>query len=108
MLTEDLLLFILTSVFCLVGSYAKEYLRLWNHCAAELSTKRIFVAAATATLVSFGLSDDLLSRFGMKGYPMSCFFIGLIGFELLERMSNIDGFLDVVRSFFKGGSNKDE
>ena len=106
MLTENVLLFMLTSTFCLVGAYAKEYLRLWNHCAAEISVKRIFVAAATATLVSFGVSDDLLARFGLKGYPMSCFFIGLIGFELLERMSNIDGFLDVVRSFFKGGNDK--
>ena len=106
MLTENLLLFILTSTFCLIGSYAKEYLRLWNRCATIISTKRIFVAAATATIIAFGVSDDLLARFGIKGYPMSCFFIGLIGFELLERMSNIDGFLDVVRSFFKGGNDK--
>lgn len=101
---ENALLFIITSAACLGGAYAKECQRLWNHCAAEISIRRLFAAAATATLVSFGFSDDLLSRFGLKGYPMSCFFVGLVGFELLERMSNIDGFIEVLKAFFKGGS----
>lgn len=103
MLDENALLFIATVVPSLAGAYAKECLRLWNNCAAEISKRRVFVAASTATLVAFGFSDDLLAHFGLKGYPMTCFFIGLIGFELLERMSNIDGILEFIRTFFKGG-----
>ena len=100
---EQVLLFVFTAALCLVGSFSKECLRMWQKATPCVSAMRVLVAGMSATMFAFGGSDYLHAHFGFKFYVTSCWVFGLVGFELLERSSRLDEILKFINEFLRGG-----
>jgi hypothetical protein len=57
-----------------------------------------------ATIAVYGISDLLIDKFGERVLPFASFLFGLLGFPLMEKLSTIDGALDLYKQF-KGSNN---
>ena len=106
MVQEQILLFVFTIAICLVGSFSKEYLRMWQKATPCVSITRVIVADAAATMFAFGGSDYLCEHFGLKAYITISWVFGMLGFEILERSSRLDEVLKFINEFILRGGNK--
>jgi hypothetical protein len=90
----------------LLGSYAKDYLNLINNREERMELKRTVISAFSGAftilaLLSFwdkGAVDVRLKLF-------LAFIFGMLGFQILERLSTIEGALNLMKEFwaFKNG-----
>ena len=93
--SEDILIFCIVLLLAFVGSVAKDYIAAFNG-EHRLSIVRILLSTVTACLLIMVFSDFLIDKLGIKGLVGVSFFAGLIGFELLQDISSIDGLLKLV------------
>lgn len=94
-INTSLLIIIITS---LAGSYGKDYLRIMKSTRPEkVSLSNVFLSTFTATLVIYGFSDMLVEKFGDKFLAFASFVCGLVGFQLMEKLSTIDGVLGLIK-----------
>ena len=93
--SEDILIFCIVLLLAFVGSVAKDYIAAFNG-EHKLSIVRILLSTVTACLLIMVFSDFLIDKLGIKGLVGVSFFAGLIGFELLQDISSIDGLLKLV------------
>ena len=57
---------------------------------------RITLSTVTSLLVIFGVSDVILEYTGVKGLMLASFLCGLVGFELLQRISTLKGIFGLL------------
>ena len=93
--SEDILIFCIVLLLAFVGSVAKDYIAAFNG-EHRLSIVRILLSTVTACLLIMVFSNFLIDNLGIKGLVGVSFFAGLIGFELLQDISSIDGLLKLV------------
>ena len=93
--SEDILIFCIVLLLAFVGSVAKDYIAAFNG-EHKLSIVRILLSTVTACLIIMVFSNFLIDNLGIKGLVGVSFFAGLIGFELLQDISSIDGLLKLV------------
>lgn len=93
--SEDILIFCIVLLLAFVGSVAKDYIAAFNG-EHKLSIVRILLSTVTACLLIMVFSNFLIDNLGIKGLVGVSFFAGLIGFELLQDISSIDGLLKLV------------
>jgi hypothetical protein len=93
--SEDILILCIVLLLAFVGSVAKDYIAAFNG-EHRLSIVRILLSTVTACLLIMVFSDFLIDKLGIKGLVGVSFFAGLIGFELLQDISSIDGLLKLV------------
>ena len=62
----------------------------------EMNPIRIILSTITSLLVIFGVSDVILEYTGVKGLMLASFLCGLVGFELLQRLSTIKGLFGIL------------
>jgi len=102
---ESSLLFII--ITALAGSYGKEYMRIMKSDHPEhISISNVLLSTFTATLVIYGLSNIIIERFGEKFLTFASFVCGLVGFQLMEKLSTVDGILGLCKQI-KGIDNND-
>jgi hypothetical protein len=85
----------------LLGSYAKDYLNLINNREERMELKRTVISAFSGAftilaLLSFwdkGAVDIRLKLF-------LAFIFGMLGFQILERLSTIEGALNLIKEFW--------
>jgi hypothetical protein len=93
----DLTLFIIVAL-SLSGSYGKDYLRiLRSPTPSRISISNILLSTITASICTYGLSDIIVTNIGPKALLVISFIMGLIGFQLLEKLSTIEGVLGLAK-----------
>lgn len=93
---------IMTIVFiAFLGSFAKVYLRIM-----KLKVKASFsnlietiLSTITASILVYSFSEYIASHFSNKGILMFSFIAGLVGFEVLVRISNLNSLISIIFKF---------
>jgi hypothetical protein len=65
--------------------------------AEKVSLSTVLLSTFTATLVIYGVSDILTDKFGERFLALASFVCGLVGFQLMEKLSTIDGIFGLYR-----------
>ena len=94
---EDILEICIIFFFSFIGSFAKDYLKM-----IRLSKRvyfnfiEIILSTCTASVITYALSIHIQQYAGTRGLVLVSFVIGLLGFELLIRLSSINGVITLL------------
>jgi len=94
----------------LIGSFGKEYLAIMQGKARKISIPKMIIASLTSTILLFGFSDVLLSKISFKILMVLAFVTGLVGFQLFEQLSTLEGIKKLANDFkeFRDYKKKDD
>ena len=98
---EDILDIIVIFFFSFVGSFAKVYLKMMRMKDGEkhsFNFIEVLLSTFTASIVVFAFSIYFESHFTIRGLVIVSFIAGLVGFELLVRISSINGVMSLLAS----------
>lgn len=106
---EDIVKFCIILFFSFIGSIAKDYLKILRYAnKSKFNFIEIFLSMITASITVFAFESYIESLTSIKGVITASFVTGLIGFELLTRISSIHGlfkFLGSLISLYKNAYN---
>ncbi len=93
---ENIMIISIIFFFSFIGSFTKVYLKLLQFKGGEkhkfkLNLMEVLLSTFTATVIVFAFSDYILVHVSIRGLVMVAFIFGLLGFELLVRVSSING-----------------
>ena len=100
---DDFVAILIIGLLSFFGSVGKDYLAMFSY-HRRMNPIRIILSTITSLLVVFGMSEIILEYIGVKGLMLSSFLCGLVGFELLQRISTLKGlfgFLEKLVAFKK-------
>ena len=100
---DDFVAILIIGLLSFFGSVGKDYLAMFSY-HRRMNPIRIILSTITSLLVVFGMSEIILEYIGVKGLMLSSFLRGLVGFELLQRISTLKGlfgFLEKLVAFKK-------
>ena len=100
---DDFVAILIIGLLSFFGSVGKDYLAMFSY-HRRMNPIRIILSTITSLLVVFGMSEIILEYIGVKGLMLSSFLCGLLGFELLQRISTLKGlfgFLEKLVAFKK-------
>lgn len=104
---HDVLEFALIFFLSLIGSFAKTYLKMIhspsNHYKMNLI--EVLLSTFTATIFVFTFSTSIEIKIGVKGLMLVSFIGGLVGFELLNRISSIQGLMGMLSNILSFYNN---
>lgn len=106
----NILSFIVIILLSFVGSLAKDYILLFNNKRPQnFRFGRIFFSTISAIIFSYCLEPIIISGFGFRGLIFFSFVSGLIGFEVLTKISSIRAAVKMLSMIFfsKGVDIKD-
>lgn len=92
---DDFVILLIIGILSFFGSVGKDYLALFSY-HRQMNHVRIILSTITSLLVIFGVSDVILDYTGVKGLMLSSFLCGLVGFELLQRISTLKGLFGIL------------
>ena len=92
---EDLICLSIIIFTAFIGSFAKDYLRMFNF-KAKMSYIKITLSTFTASIIIFACAPEIVSKWGIRWLTVISFFGGLLGFETLQRISTIDGMMELI------------
>ena len=92
---DDFIALMIIGILSFFGSVGKDYLAMFYY-HREMNPIRIILSTITSLLVIFGVSDVILEYTGVKGLMLASFLCGLVGFELLQRLSTIKGLFGIL------------
>lgn len=93
---------IMTIVFiAFLGSFAKVYLRIMKlKLKASFSNLiETILSTITASILVYSFSEHIVAHFSNKGILMFSFIAGLVGFEVLVRISNLNSLISIIFKF---------
>lgn len=76
-------------VFCLIGSIIKDTYNTLTDKEYKIQFKKILISTLFSSIILFSLSDYILSRMDWKLFILPCFIGGTVGFESIEKLSNL-------------------
>lgn len=97
---EDLIGLAIIFFVSFIGSFAKVYLKLM-HLKPEghhFNMTEVVLSSFTATITIFAFSPYIEAVFSLRGVVLCSFITGLVGFELLNRLSSIKGIIALLTS----------
>ena len=100
---DDFVAILIIGLLSFFGSVGKDYLAMFSY-HRRMNPIRIILSTITSLLVVFGMSEIILEYIGVKGLMLLSFLCGLVGFELLQRISTLKGlfgFLEKLVAFKK-------
>ena len=84
-----------------LGSFAKVYLKIM-----KMKTRASFsnfietiLSTITASILVYSFSEHIINHFSGKGLLLFSFLAGLVGFEILIRVSNLNSLLSLLFKF---------
>ena len=92
---SDFIAFLVIFLLSFFGSVGKDYLRMFA-MQKHMSLSRILLSTITSTVFIFALCDTIIEYSGVKGLMCVSFISGLLGFELLQRVSTIGGLIKFI------------
>ena len=110
-INEELYLFIsahyqilVIIVFCLTGSIIKDIYNTIIDKDSKVKLTRILVSSITACILSYSFTDPLIKMGVTSKTLVTVYFIsGLVGFNLLEKLTSVEGvgdFLNYIKEYF--------
>lgn len=84
-------------LFALLGSCAKDYVCLLNKELTKINLLRIFFATITGSIISYFAYPIVIYNLDFRGVIFSSFLLGLTGFELLQKLSSLNGIFNLIR-----------
>lgn len=97
---EDIMIISIIFFFSFIGSFTKVYLKLLRFkdgTSHKLNLMEVMLSTFTATVIVFAFSDCILVHLTVRGLVMVSFVSGLVGFEMLIRISSINGIVGFLR-----------
>ena len=83
----------------LAGSFVKDMYNSIRGIDTSFRLYRILIGSAFSAFMMVGLENWLLKYIGLKEIVVIAFFIGLLSFELFEKLSNIDGLFKFYQTY---------
>jgi len=83
----------------LAGSFVKDMYNSIRGIDTSFRLYRILIGSAFSAFIMVGLENWLLKYMGLKEIVVIAFFIGLLSFELFEKLSNIDGLFKFYQTY---------
>ena len=83
----------------LAGSFVKDMYNSIRGTDTSFRLYRILIGSLFSAFVMVGLENWLLKHIGLKEIVVLTFFVGLLSFELFERLSNIDGLFKFYQTY---------
>jgi len=83
----------------LAGSFVKDMYNSIRGTDTSFRLYRILIGSLFSAFVMVGIEGWLLKYMGLKEIVVIAFFIGILSFELFERLSNIDGLFKFYQTY---------
>ena len=83
----------------LAGSFVKDMYNSIRGIDTSFRLYRILIGSAFSAFIMVGLENWLLKYMGLKEIVVIAFFVGLLSFELFEKLSNIDGLFKFYQTY---------
>lgn len=83
----------------LAGSFVKDMYNSIRGTDTSFRLYRILIGSLFSAFVMVGIEGWLLKHMGLKEIVVIAFFIGILSFELFERLSNIDGLFKFYQTY---------
>lgn len=83
----------------LAGSFVKDMYNSIRGTDTSFRLYRILIGSAFSAFMMVGLENWLLKYMGLKEIVVIAFFVGLLSFELFEKLSNIDGLFKFYQTY---------
>lgn len=95
---QNILEFALIFFLAFIGSFAKTYLKMLHSPdnRYKINFIEVILSTFTATIFVFTFSTDVENKIGIKGLMLVSFLGGLVGFELLVRISSLQGLMGML------------
>ena len=94
--TEEVLILIILAITSFVGSLSKDYIMLIQH-KEKMKVGRIIISTVASTFLMYSTSLYIISRFGFRGLIGITYLCGLLGFEILDRLSRFNDVIKIIR-----------
>ena len=100
---EDLIGLAIIFFVSFIGSFAKVYLKLMRLKPEghHFNMTEVVLSSFTATIIIFAFSPYIEAAFSLRGVVLCSFIAGLVGFELLNRLSSIKGIIALLASIIQ-------
>ena len=98
---EDLIGIAIIFFVSFIGSFAKVYLKLMRlkpEKEHHFNMTEVVLSSFTATIIIFAFSPYIEAYLSLRGIVLCSFIAGLVGFELLVRLSSIKGIIALLAS----------
>ena len=81
----------------LAGAFVKDMYNTIRGIDTTFRLYRVLTGALFSAFVMVGIENWLLTKIGLKEIVVIAFFVGILSFELFERLSNINGLLKTIQ-----------
>lgn len=83
----------------LAGAFVKDMYNSIRGTDTSFRLYRILIGSLFSAFVMVGLENWLLKHIGLKEIVVLAFFVGILSFELFEKLSNIDGLFKFYQTY---------
>lgn len=83
----------------LAGAFVKDMYNSIRGTDTSFRLYRILIGSFFSAFVMVGIENWLMRFMGLKEIVVIAFFLGLLSFELFERLSNIDGIFKFYQTY---------
>lgn len=83
----------------LAGSFVKDMYNSIRGTDTSFRLYRILIGSLFSAFVMVGLENWLLKYIGLKEIIVLAFFVGILSFELFEKLSNVDGLFKFYQTY---------
>ena len=79
-----------------IGSLSKDYINLMRR-GTEMKVGRILMSTISASIITYTFSIYILNHFSFRGLVGIAYFCGLLGFEIVNKLSNLNGVIQILK-----------
>ena len=91
----------------LAGAFVKDMYNTIRGIDTTFRLYRVLTGALFSAFVMVGIENWMLTKIGLKEIVVVAFFVGILSFELFERLSNINGLLKTFQEVQRIRKNMD-
>lgn len=95
----EVLTLVVIIVLSFIGSLAKDYIGLFQF-NSKIKFSRIILSTVTSSIFVFCIETYVINLLGFRGIVAISFLGGLAGFEILERISSLQGVVNLLKLIF--------
>ena len=94
--TEELIIILVSVIMSLIGSLSKDYINLMRR-GKSMKVGRIIMSTICASIITYSFSLYILKNFSFRGLVGISYFCGLLGFEIVNKLSNLNGVIQILK-----------
>lgn len=83
----------------LAGAFVKDMYNSIRGTDTSFRLYRILIGSLFSAFIMVGLENWLLKYIGLKEIVVLAFFVGILSFELFEKLSNVDGLFKFYQTY---------